>query len=80
MDVIDKIIIFLALWTMISALSMSSLDSFIALELVGILMGMTVGYYHLSKLQRLGLRPLADILLIIFTIAVLKSIYIIASQ
>ena len=79
MDVSDRILILMAIWTVLVGILAKSFDLFVSLELVGISGLLTIHYYHLSSSHRIGIRPLLDLLLILFTIATLRQIYTIIS-
>jgi len=79
MDVEDYMLLFLTVWVLISALLTGSLDVFLTLTLIGLLITVEVGDLFLSRTQREELKPLIEVLIVVFTIIVLKRAYSILS-
>lgn len=79
MDVEDYILLFLSLWILISALAVKSVDVFLTLTLIGLLITLEVGNLFLSREQKENLKPLVELLLVIFAIIVMKKVYEILS-
>ncbi|MDN5321267.1 MAG: hypothetical protein PWP49_1687 [Thermococcaceae archaeon] len=75
MDVEDYMLLFLSSWVLISALATKSVDVFLTLTLIGLLITLEVGSLFLSKEQKEGLKPLVELLLVIFAIIVMKKVY-----
>lgn len=75
MDVEDYILLFLTVWMTGSALAVDSLDVFLTLILIGLLITVEVGGLFMSRKQKENLRPLIELLLVVFTIIVLKKVY-----
>ncbi|AEC51924.1 hypothetical protein PNA2_1008 [Pyrococcus sp. NA2] len=75
MDVEDYITLFLSFWIIASALIVKSVDVFLTLTLIGLLIALEVGSLFLSKEQKEDLKPLVEILLVIFAIIVAKKVY-----
>ncbi|MCA6213558.1 hypothetical protein GQS78_04645 [Thermococcus bergensis] len=75
MDVEDYILLFLSIWVLISALVTGSIDVFLTLTLIGLLITLEVGSLFLSKEQKESLKPLVELLLVIFAIIVMKKVY-----
>ncbi|USS41077.1 hypothetical protein NF865_02345 [Thermococcus aggregans] len=75
MDVEDYILLFLSIWVLISALATGSVDVFLTLTLIGLLITLEVGGLFLSKEQKENLKPLVELLLVIFAIIVMKKVY-----
>ncbi|KUK17282.1 hypothetical protein, partial [Thermococcus sibiricus] len=75
MDVEDYILLFLSSWVLISALATGSVDVFLTLTLIGLLITLEVGSLFLSKEQKESLKPLVELLLVIFAIIVMKKVY-----
>ncbi|ASJ10299.1 hypothetical protein A3L12_02800 [Thermococcus sp. P6] len=75
MDVEDYILLFLSSWVLISALAVKSVDVFLTLTLIGLLMTLEVGNLFLSREQKENLKPLVELLLVIFAIIVMKKVY-----
>lgn len=75
MDVEDYILLFLSAWVLISALATRSIDVFLTLALIGLLMTLEVGGLFLSREQKENLKPLVELLLVIFAIVVMKKVY-----
>ena len=75
MDVEDYILLFLSAWVLISALAMRSVDVFLTLTLIGLLITLEVGSLFLSREQKEGLKPLVELLLVVFAIVVMKKVY-----
>ncbi|AFK22119.1 hypothetical protein [Pyrococcus sp. ST04] len=80
MDVEDYAIIFLSAWFLISALATESIDVFLTLALIGLLITLEVGSLFLSKDQKENLKPLIEVLLIVFSIIVAKKVYEVLSH
>ena len=80
MDVEDYILLFLSIWVLISALVTGSIDVFLTLTLIGLLITLEVGSLFLSKEQKESLKPLVELLLVIFAIIVMKKVYEILSS
>jgi len=75
MDVEDYMLLFFASWVLISALATKSVGVFLTLTLIGLLITLEVGSLFLSKEQKEGLKPLVELLLVIFAIIVMKKVY-----
>lgn len=75
MDVEDYILLVLSIWILISALVTGSIDVFLTLTLIGLLITLEVGSLFLSKEQKESLKPLVELLLVIFAIIVMKKVY-----
>ncbi|AIU69531.1 hypothetical protein TEU_03740 [Thermococcus eurythermalis] len=75
MDVEDYILLFLSAWVLISALATRSIDVFLTLALIGLLITLEVGGLFLSREQKENLKPLVELLLVIFAIVVMKKVY-----
>ncbi|HII61045.1 hypothetical protein [Pyrococcus horikoshii] len=75
MDVEDYITLFLSAWIIASALATKSVDVFLTLTLIGLLIVLEVGSLFLSKEQKENIKPLVEILLIVFAIIVAKKVY-----
>jgi hypothetical protein len=75
MDVEDHVLLFLSFWILTSALATKSNDIFLTLALIGLLITLEVGGLFLSKEQKEGLKPMLELLLIIFTVIVIKKAY-----
>lgn len=75
MDVEDYILLFLSGWILISALATRSIDVFLTLALIGLLITLEVGGLFLSREQKEGLKPLVELLLVVFAIVVMKKVY-----
>lgn len=75
MDVEDYMLLFLSSWVLISALAAKSVDVFLTLALIGLLITLEVGSLFLSKEQKESLKPLVGLLLVIFAIIVMKKVY-----
>lgn len=75
MDVEDYMLLFFSSWVLISALATKSVDVFLTLVLIGLLITLEVGSLFLSKEQKEGLKPLVELLLVIFAIIVMKKVY-----
>jgi len=74
-DVEDYIVLFLSFWILISALSTKTVDVFLTLTLIGLLITLEVGGLFLSKEQKENMKPLIELLLVIFAIIVMKKVY-----
>lgn len=75
MDVEDYITLFLSLWIIASALAVKSVDVFLTLTLIGLLITLEVCGLFLSKEQKENLQPLIEILLLVFAVIVVKKVY-----
>lgn len=75
MDVEDYILIFLSAWVLISALATGSVDVFLTLTLIGLLIALEVGSLFLSKEQKESLKPLVELLIVIFAVVVMRKVY-----
>ncbi len=75
MDVEDYLLLFISLWVITSALATHSIDVFLTLTLIGLLIVIEVGSLHLSKEQKEDIRPILELFLLVFTLIVLKKIY-----
>ncbi|WP_297480372.1 hypothetical protein [Thermococcus sp.] len=75
MDVEDYMLLFLALWAIASAILTKSVDVFLTLSLIGLLVTLEVGNLFLNREQKEGMKPLVELLVLIFTIIVLKKVY-----
>jgi len=79
MDVEDYMLLFLSVWVLISALATSSMSIFLALTLIGLLITVEVGSIFLSREQKESLKPLIELLIIVFAIIVMERLYSILS-
>ncbi|HDZ36517.1 MAG TPA: hypothetical protein ENH81_06390 [Thermococcus sp.] len=75
MDVEDYILLFLSGWVLVSALATGSVDVFLTLTLIGLLITLEVGSLFLSREQKESLKPLVELLLVVFAIVVMKKVY-----
>lgn len=75
MDVEDYILLFLSLWVLVSALSTKSVDVFLTLSLIGLLITLEVGGIFMSREQRENLKPMVELLLMVFAVIVMKKVY-----
>ena len=75
MDVEDYMLLFLSLWITVSALATGSVDVFLTLSLIGILITIEVGSLFLSREQKEDLKPLIEVLIMVFVLIVLKKVY-----
>ncbi|NJE11136.1 hypothetical protein [Thermococcus sp. MAR1] len=75
MDVEDYTLLFLSFWILGSALTVKSVDVFLTLTLIGLLIAMEVGGLFMSREQKENLKPMVELLLIIFAIIVTKKVY-----
>ncbi|WP_297437266.1 hypothetical protein [Thermococcus sp.] len=75
MDVEDYFILFISAWVLVSALAVKSVDVFLTLTLIGLLITLEVGSLFLSKEQKEDLKPLVELLIVIFVVIVMKKIY-----
>ncbi len=80
MDVEDYIITFLSIWVLISALATKSVDVFLTLTLIGLLITLEVGGLFLDKEQKENIKPAIELLLIVFGIIVAKKVYEVLSK
>lgn len=75
MDVEDLILLFISLWIISSALLTGSTEVFLVLVLIGLLITLEVSGLFLEKERKEQLKPVVHLLLLIFTIIVLKKAY-----
>lgn len=75
MDVEDYILLFLSFWVLASALAVKSVEVFLTLTLIGLLITLEVGSLFLSREQKENMQPLVELLLVIFAIIVMKKVY-----
>ncbi|AHF79410.1 hypothetical protein [Thermococcus paralvinellae] len=75
MDVEDYIVLFLSFWILISALATKTVDVFLTLTLIGLLITLEVGGLFLSKEQKENMKPIVELLLFIFALIVMKKVY-----
>ncbi len=71
----DSITLTLSTWILLSALVTKSVDVFLTLTLIGLLITLEVGSLFLSKEQKEDLKPLVELLIVIFVVIVMKKIY-----
>ncbi|CAI1492457.1 MULTISPECIES: hypothetical protein [Thermococcus] len=79
MDVEDYMLLFLSVWILISALATSSVSVFLTLTLIGLLITVEVGSLFLSREQKESLKPLIELLIVVFAIIVMGRVYSILS-
>jgi len=79
MDVEDLMLLFLSAWVLISALAAPSVGVFMTLTLIGLLITVEVGSLFLSREQKEGLKPLIELLIVVFAIIVMAKVYSILS-
>jgi len=79
MDVEDYMLLFLSAWVLISALATSSVSVFLTLTLIGLLITVEVGSLFLSREQKESLKPLIELLIVVFAIIVMERVYSILS-
>ena len=75
MNIANYLLIFSSAWLLGTALVVKSVDVFLTLSLIGFLITLEVGSLFLNKEQKEGMKPLVELLIIIFTIIVLKKVY-----
>lgn len=75
MDVEDYLLLFVSVWVLVSALASGSVDVFLTLTLIGLLIAIEVGGLFLSREQKEDIQPVVELLLLIFVIIVLKKVY-----
>jgi len=80
MDVEDYMLLFLSLWVLAGALATKSVDVFLTVTLIGLLITLEVGSLFLSREQKEGLKPLVELLLVMFAIIVMKKVYEVLSK
>jgi len=79
MDVEDYMLLFLSAWVLISALATSSVSVFLTLTLIGLLITVEVGSLFLSREQKESLKPLIELMIVVFAIVVMERVYSILS-
>ena len=75
MDVEDYMLLFISAWILISALAVKSVDIFLTLTLIGLLITLEVGSLFLSREQKENMKPLVELLLLVFVLIVIKKVY-----
>ncbi|WP_297070154.1 hypothetical protein [Thermococcus sp.] len=75
MDVEDYMLLFISAWILISALAVKSVDIFLTLTLIGLLITLEVGSLSLSREQKENMKPLVELLLLVFVLIVIKKVY-----
>lgn len=75
MDVEDYVVLVLSLWVIVSALTAGSVDVFLTLTLIGLLITLEVGGLFMSREQKESLKPMVELLIVIFAIIVMKKVY-----
>ena len=75
MDVEDCILLFLSFWILTSALATKTVDVFLTLTLIGLLITLEVGGLFLSREQKENITPLIELLLVVFAIIVMRKVY-----
>ncbi|WP_258083297.1 hypothetical protein [Thermococcus thermotolerans] len=75
MDVDDYVVLFISLWVLVSALAAGSVDVFLTLTLIGLLITLEVGGLFMSREQKESLKPMVELLLLIFAVIVVKKVY-----
>lgn len=80
MDVEDYMLLFLSAWALLGALLTKSVDVFLTLLLIGLLITLEVGSLFLSREQKEGTKPLVELLIVLFVIIVMKKVYEVLSR
>ena len=80
MDVEDYMLLFLSLWVLAGALATKSVDVFLTVTLIGLLITLEVGSLFLSREQKESLKPLVELLLVMFAVIVMKKVYEVLSK
>ncbi|NJE00419.1 hypothetical protein [Thermococcus sp. JdF3] len=75
MDVEDGVVLFISLWILTSALAVKSVDVFITLTLIGLLVTLEVGGLFLSREKKGEIKPIVELLIFMFALIVLKKVY-----
>jgi hypothetical protein len=75
MDVEDYMLLFISLWVTVSALASGSVDVFLTLTLIGLLIVIEVGSLFPSREQKEEIKPVVELLVFIFAVIVLKKVY-----
>ncbi|KUH34441.1 hypothetical protein APY94_02065 [Thermococcus celericrescens] len=75
MDVEDGVVLFISLWILTSALAVKSVDVFITLTLIGLLVTLEVGGLFLSREKKEEIKPIVELLIFMFALIVLKKVY-----
>jgi len=70
----DYLMLFLALWTVASALLAPSTDIFLTVILIGILIVLEVGEFYLSRETKESLKYSAYFLLLVFVLIIARKI------
>ncbi|ASI98392.1 hypothetical protein [Thermococcus celer] len=71
----ENVILFLALWVVISALIIPSVEIFLTVALIGILITLEVGEFYLPRDVKSSLKLSAYLLLLVFSFIVAKRVY-----
>ncbi|WP_456421213.1 hypothetical protein [Thermococcus sp.] len=75
MDVEDYIVLFLAVWVLLSALATKSTGVFMTLTLIGLLITVEVSGLFMNREQKENLKPLIEVLVVVFTLIVIQKVY-----
>ena len=71
----DNLLLFLALWIVVSALLTPSTQVFLTVALIGILITLEVGEFYLPRETKESLKLSAYFLLMVFAFIVAKKVY-----
>ncbi len=71
----DAIILFITLWSIISGILSTSVEVFLTVELIGVLIALEIGDFYLPNETKEALKNVAYILLLIFAFIVARKIY-----
>ncbi len=71
----DNLLLFLALWIVVSALLIPSTQVFLTVALIGILITLEVGEFYLPRETKESLKLSAYFLLMVFAFIVAKKVY-----
>ncbi len=75
MNAREELILFLSLWSITSALLSTSVEIFLTIELIGVLITLEIGDFYLPSETKDALKNVAYLLLLIFAFIVAKKIY-----
>jgi len=75
MNARDGVILFITLWSIISALASPSVEIFITIELIGTLVTLEVGDLYLPRDTKETLKNISYLLLLVFVFIVARKIY-----
>ena len=71
----ENVLVFLALWLLLSAVVSPSTELYLTIALIGVLITLEVGEFYLPKITKESLRLSAYLLLLAFSFIVARKVY-----